>query len=86
MSAGRLPRVTRRRLLTETGLALAAASAAPVISAPFVSAALADTRTLTIVVTAKGSQPGATDTTLTVTATRQSTPALPPADNLGRAR
>jgi hypothetical protein len=35
--------------------------------------------TLTIVVTAKGSQPGATDTTLTITAIRQSTPALPPA-------
>jgi multiple sugar transport system substrate-binding protein len=49
MSTSRIPRVTRRRFLKETGLTLAAVSAAPVISAPFVSRALADTKTLTIV-------------------------------------
>jgi multiple sugar transport system substrate-binding protein len=42
-------RVTRRRFLKETGLTLAATSAAPLISAPFVSRTLADTKTLTIV-------------------------------------
>jgi hypothetical protein len=42
-------RVTRRRFLNETGLTLAATSAAPLISAPFVSRALADTKTPTIV-------------------------------------
>ena len=49
MDTSRIPRVTRRRFLKETGLTLAAASAAPLISAPFVSRALADTKTLTIV-------------------------------------
>ena len=49
MDISRLPRVTRRRFLKETGLTLAATSTAPLISAPFVSRALADTRTLTIV-------------------------------------
>ena len=49
MDISRIPRVTRRRFLKETGLTLAAASAAPLISAPFVSRALADTKTLTIV-------------------------------------
>src|ERR1700720_444834 len=48
MSTSRIPRVTRRRFLKETGLTLAAVSAAPLISAPFVSRALADTKTLTI--------------------------------------
>ena len=49
MGMSRIPRFTRRRFLKETGLTLAAASAAPLISAPFVSRALADTKTLTIV-------------------------------------
>ena len=49
MSTNKLPRMTRRRFLKETGLTLAAAGAAPVISAPFVSRALADTNTLSIV-------------------------------------
>src|SRR5689334_18070267 len=49
MSARKPTRITRRRFLTETGLALAATSAAPMICAPFVSPALADTKTLTIV-------------------------------------
>jgi multiple sugar transport system substrate-binding protein len=49
MSTKRLPRVTRRRFLKETGLTLAAASAAPVFSAPFVSRAMADTKALSIV-------------------------------------
>ena len=49
MDISRISRVTRRRFLKETGLTLAAASAAPLISAPFVSRALADTKTLTIV-------------------------------------
>ena len=43
------PRVTRRRFLKQTGLTLAAAGAAPVISTPFISSALADTKTLSIV-------------------------------------
>ena len=43
------PRVSRRRFLKQTGLTLAAAGSAPLISAPFVSKALADTKTLTIV-------------------------------------
>jgi multiple sugar transport system substrate-binding protein len=43
------PRVTRRRFLKQTGITLAAAGAAPVISAPFISSALADTKTLSIV-------------------------------------
>jgi multiple sugar transport system substrate-binding protein len=49
MAKHQLHRVSRRRFLKETGLALAAAGAAPVISAPFVSRAFADTKTLTIV-------------------------------------
>ena len=49
MNASRILRVTRRRFLQKTGLTLAAATAAPLISAPFVSRALADTKTLSIV-------------------------------------
>src|SRR4051794_11659698 len=49
MSKFHLPLVTRRRLLRDTSLALAAAGAAPLISAPFLSQALADTKTLSIV-------------------------------------
>ena len=48
MSTFRLP-VTRRRFLRETGLTLAAASAAPMLAAPFVSRAMADTKALSIV-------------------------------------
>src|SRR5690348_5038164 len=46
MKAPRLSRVTRRRFLRETGAAIAAA---PVLSAPFVSNAFAQTKTLSIV-------------------------------------
>ena len=49
MSTSKILRVTRRRFLEKTGLTLAAATAAPLISAPFVSRALADTKTLSIV-------------------------------------
>ena len=49
MTTSRIPRVTRRRFLRETGLALAAAGATPVLSTPFVSQAMADTKTLTMV-------------------------------------
>jgi multiple sugar transport system substrate-binding protein len=49
MSKSKFPRVTRRRFLTDTGLTLAAASAAPVLSAPFVSKALAADKSLSIV-------------------------------------
>src|SRR5215469_12816131 len=49
MDTSRSPRVTRRRFLKETGLTLAAASAAPVLSTPFISRAFADTKTLSIV-------------------------------------
>jgi multiple sugar transport system substrate-binding protein len=49
MSNSILPRVSRRRFLRQTGLTLAAAGSAPLISAPFVSRALAETKTLTIV-------------------------------------
>src|SRR3954449_9988126 len=49
MSIKNLPRVTRRRFLKQTGLTLAAAGSVPVISAPFVSKALADTKRLSIV-------------------------------------
>lgn len=45
----RIPRVTRRRFLKEASLTVAAAGAAPLISAPFLSRALADTKTLSIV-------------------------------------
>src|SRR5262252_6420447 len=41
--------INRRRFLKNTGLAVAAASGAPMLSAPFVSRALAQTKTLTIV-------------------------------------
>ena len=49
MSAKRLPRVTRRRFLKNTGLAIAATGTAPLLSAPFVSRALADNTSLSIV-------------------------------------
>jgi multiple sugar transport system substrate-binding protein len=49
MSMSSLSRVTRRCFLKHTGLAVLAAGSAPVISAPFVSRALADTKTLTMV-------------------------------------
>ncbi|WP_136623674.1 twin-arginine translocation signal domain-containing protein [Bradyrhizobium centrolobii] len=42
-------RVTRRRLLKDTGLGLLAAGSAPVLSTPFISRAMADTKTLSIV-------------------------------------
>ena len=48
MSTGKLLRVTRRRFLTQSGVALAAASA-PSVTAPFISRAFADTKTLSIV-------------------------------------
>jgi multiple sugar transport system substrate-binding protein len=48
MSTNRLPR-SRRRFLREAGLTLLAASSAPVLSAPFVSRAMADTKALSIV-------------------------------------
>src|SRR5262247_671536 len=48
MSTGKFLRVTRRRFLKQTGLTLAAASA-PSLSAPFISRALADAKTLSIV-------------------------------------
>ena len=49
MSTNRFASVTRRRFLKETGLTLAAAGAAPMLSAPFVSKALAETKSLSIV-------------------------------------
>jgi multiple sugar transport system substrate-binding protein len=49
MSTTRLLRATRRRFLKDAGLTLLAASAAPVLSTPFVSRAMADTKTLSIV-------------------------------------
>jgi multiple sugar transport system substrate-binding protein len=49
MTTNRLAPVTRRRFLRQTGLALAATGAAPMLSAPFMSRALADTKTLSIV-------------------------------------
>ena len=49
MTKNRLPRVTRRRFLKDTGLTLAAAGTAPLLSAPFVSRALADNKSLSIV-------------------------------------
>jgi multiple sugar transport system substrate-binding protein len=49
MSTHAFRRVTRRRFLKETGLTLLAAGSAPVLSAPFVSRAMADTKTLSIV-------------------------------------
>ncbi|MFZ0987456.1 MAG: twin-arginine translocation signal domain-containing protein, partial [Xanthobacteraceae bacterium] len=41
--------VTRRRFLKDTGLTVATAGAAPMLSAPFVSRALADNKSLSIV-------------------------------------
>src|SRR4051794_39270304 len=41
--------VTRRRFLKDTGITVAAASAAPMLSAPFVSSAFAQTKSLSIV-------------------------------------
>ena len=49
MSTNRFASVTRRRFLKETGLTLAAAGAAPMLSAPFVSKALAQNKSLSIV-------------------------------------
>ena len=49
MSTTKLPHVTRRRFLKQTGLAVAAAGGAPLISAPFVSKTIADTNTYTMV-------------------------------------
>ena len=49
MSTNRFARVTRRRFLRNTGLTLAAAGTAPLLSAPFVSKALADNESLAIV-------------------------------------
>ena len=49
MSKNRLVRVSRRRFLRQTGLTLLAAGSAPVLSAPFVSRAMADTKALSIV-------------------------------------
>ncbi|HEX7800824.1 MAG TPA: twin-arginine translocation signal domain-containing protein, partial [Asticcacaulis sp.] len=49
MTTKGLSRVTRRRFLKETGLTLAAAGAAPMLSAPFVSRAMAETKSLSIV-------------------------------------
>jgi len=49
MSTDKLLPVTRRRFLKSTGLTLAAAGSAPLLSAPFVSRALADNKSLSIV-------------------------------------
>ena len=49
MTGNKLPRVTRRRFLKNTGLTLAAAGTAPLLSAPFVSKALAADKSLSIV-------------------------------------
>src|SRR5262244_4234718 len=49
MSTKKRLRVTRRRFLQNTGLMLAAASATPVFTAPFLSRALADNKSLSIV-------------------------------------
>ena len=49
MSIRRFQRVTRRGFLKQTGVTLLAAGSAPVLSAPFVSSALADTKSLSIV-------------------------------------
>ncbi len=43
------PRISRRGFITRSGLALAAAGTAPLLGAPFVSRALAQTKTLTII-------------------------------------
>jgi multiple sugar transport system substrate-binding protein len=49
MNVRRLSRVSRRGFLRQTGGALVAAGSAPVLSAPFVSSALADNKSLSIV-------------------------------------
>ncbi|HKS86674.1 MAG TPA: extracellular solute-binding protein [Pseudolabrys sp.] len=49
MTKSKLLRVTRRRFLKDTGLAVAAAGTAPLLSAPFVSKALAADKSLSIV-------------------------------------
>ena len=49
MRTNGIGRVTRRRFLRDTGLTIAAAGTVPVFSAPFVSRAMADTKTLSIV-------------------------------------
>ena len=49
MSVRRFSRVSRRRFLKQTGATLVTAGSAPVLSAPFVSSALADTKSLSIV-------------------------------------
>jgi len=49
MTTKELPRVSRRRFLKDTGLTLAAAGAAPVLSAPFVRSAMAADKSLSIV-------------------------------------
>ena len=48
MGMGKSLRVTRRRFLEQAGLTLAAASA-PSVTAPFISKALAETKSLSIV-------------------------------------
>src|ERR687887_648097 len=48
MSTGKHLRVTRRRFLRQTGVTIAAASV-PSVAAPFVSGALADNKSLSIV-------------------------------------
>ncbi len=49
MKSNGIGRVSRRRFLRDTGLTLAAAGSAPVLSAPFVSTAMAATKTMSIV-------------------------------------
>ncbi|HEY5281064.1 MAG TPA: twin-arginine translocation signal domain-containing protein, partial [Pseudolabrys sp.] len=49
MTTKGLPRVSRRRFLKDTGLTLAAAGAAPMLSAPFVREAMAADKSLSIV-------------------------------------
>src|ERR1051325_5209161 len=49
MSTNKLLPVSRRRFLKNAGLTLAAAGSAPAISAPFVSQAMAQSKTLSIV-------------------------------------
>src|ERR1700730_8035596 len=49
MSVRRFSRVSRRRFLKQTGVTLLAAGSAPLLSAPFVSTAMADTKSLSIV-------------------------------------
>ncbi|MGH6726005.1 MAG: extracellular solute-binding protein, partial [Pseudolabrys sp.] len=49
MTTNKLPRVTRRKFLKGTGVTLAAAGASPILSAPFVSKALAADKSLSIV-------------------------------------